>query len=367
MEKDFQAGWYYNERTGMKEIFYLSCYTPVSIEKWFGRIHLNTEMKNLLLRIYHKIGKLEGICELLDKEEIRNIGELVDRYNLMYCQLGGNQQPDFAYFFGYAGDDELIRKERQKIQRFSDLKMLREQHREKFIIRRQTVWALRKEWNPTAPHRIGGCLDDLIRITLGFKSDVKKENVPLNPILFSGLLYYQLLTVEPYEMNNILYSSYTVTKYLQELKILPELSLPLSKLMHDNKNECDDRMTEARQTCNINQWLLFYLGMLDKVFGTEYNFIKEKHCCLNKSLDVLEKAKNIHIHRRGRLKRGLAMMYQKPFFRVEELKNECDITHSTATKMVNLFIALKLVKQVNDKQRYRVYEYIPLTECIQRI
>ena len=43
MEKDFQAGWYYNERTGMKEIFYLSCYTPVSIDKWFGRIHLNAE------------------------------------------------------------------------------------------------------------------------------------------------------------------------------------------------------------------------------------------------------------------------------------------------------------------------------------
>lgn len=40
-KKDFQAGWYYNERTGMKEIFYLSCYTPVSIDKWFGRIHLN--------------------------------------------------------------------------------------------------------------------------------------------------------------------------------------------------------------------------------------------------------------------------------------------------------------------------------------
>ena len=367
MEKDFQAGWYYNERTGMKEIFYLSCYTPVSIDKWFGRIHLNAEMKNLLLRIYHKIGKLEGICELLDEEEIKNIDEMVDRYNLMYCQLGGYRLPDFENFFGYAGNDELIRKERQKIQEFSDLKMLRGQHREKFIICRQTIWVLRKEWNPTAPHRIGGCLDDLIRIMLGFKSDVKKENASLDPILFSGLLYYQFLTVVPYEMNNILYSSYTVTKYLQELKILPELSLPLSKLMHDNKNECDDRMAEVRQACNINQWLLFYLGMLDKVFGTEYNFIKEKHCCFNKSLDVLDKAKNIPNHMKERMKHGLIMMYQKPFFRIEELRNDCDITHSTATKMVNLFIELKLVKQVNDKQRYRVYEYIPLMECIRRI
>lgn len=129
---------------------------------------------------------------------------------------------------------------------------------------------------------------------LGFKSDVKKENASLDPILFSGLLYYQLLTVVPYEMNNILYSSYTVTKYLQELKILPKLSLPLSKLMHDNKNECDDRMAEVSQACNIDQWLLFYLGMLDK-------------------------AENIPVHMKERMKYELMMMHQKPFFRIEGL------------------------------------------------
>lgn len=367
MEKNFQAGWYYNERTDMKERLYLNCYTPVNIEKWFGRIQLNSEMKILLLKIYQNIGNLEGICELLDKEELKNTDELIDRRNLMCCRVDENQLQDFTYFFGYAGNDEFILEERRKMQAFSELRMLRKQHREKFFIHRQTIWALRKEWNPTAPHRINDCLDELIRITSEFKSDVKKGSTPLNPILFSGLLYYQLLTVAPYEMDNILYSSYTVVKYLQELKILPELSLPLSKLMHDNKNECDDRMAEVRQACNINQWLLFYLGMLDKVFGIEYNFIKEKHCCFNKSLDVLDKAKNIPNHMKERMKHGLIMMYQKPFFRIEELRNDCDITHSTATKMVNLFIELKLVKQVNDKQRYRVYEYIPLMECIRRI
>ena len=110
-----------------------------------------------------------------------------------------------------------------------------------------------------------------------------------------------------------------------------------------------------------------FLDILDKTFGTEYSFIKEKHRCLDRSRDVLNKAKNIPNHMKERMKREMIMMYQKPVFRIEELMNDCDITHSTATKMVNLFIELKLVKQVNDKQRYRVYEYIPLTECIQRI
>lgn len=56
-----------------------------------------------------------------------------------------NQLPDFAYFFGYESEDDLILEERQKIQALSDLRMLRRQHREKFIIRRQTISALRKE------------------------------------------------------------------------------------------------------------------------------------------------------------------------------------------------------------------------------
>ena len=367
MGKEFQAGWYFNERTDMKEWLYLNCYTPVNIDKWFDKIQINSKMENLLLKIYHKIGGLEGICELIDKEELKNTDDLIDRRNLMCCQMNENQLLDFTYFYSFASDNRFIFEEMQKVQMLSDLQILKRQHREKYIICRQTISALRKEWNPTAPHRIGNCLDDLIRITLEFKSDIKKENEPINPILFSGLLYYQLLTVVPYDMNNILYSSYAVTKYLQELRILPPISYPLSKQMYDNKNECDDRMAEVRQTYNINQWLLFYLDMLDKAFSAEYNFIKEKHRCLNKSLDTLNKAKNIPNSMKERMKRELTQMYQKPVFRIEEVMNDCDITHSTATKMVNLFVGLKLVKQVNDKQRYRVYEYIPLMECIERI
>ena len=65
-------------------------------------------------------------------------------------------------------------------------------------------------------------------------------------------------------------------KYLQELIVLPKISLPLSKIMYDNRNECDARMVEVRQACNNYQWLLFYLDVLEKVLGTEYNFIKRE-------------------------------------------------------------------------------------------
>lgn len=113
--------------------------------------------------------------------------------------MNENQLSDFTCFFSYASDNELILEKRKNIQVLSNLKLLRRKHRENFNICGQTIWALRKEWNPTAPQRIDDCMDDLVRITSEFKSTIKKENAPLNPILFSGLLYYQLLTVVPWE------------------------------------------------------------------------------------------------------------------------------------------------------------------------
>lgn len=178
MGKDFQAGWNYDEYTDIKERFYLNCYTPVSIDKWFDRIHLKPEMGNLLLKIYHKIGMREGICELFDQEELKCTDDLTDRRNLMQCQTDESQMSDSAYFFTHSDDSGFLLEEKKKIHMFSELQTLKKQHRENFIIRGQTISALRKEWNPTAPDRIGDCLDDLLCITLEFKGRVRKGNEP---------------------------------------------------------------------------------------------------------------------------------------------------------------------------------------------
>jgi len=108
MGKEFQAGWNYDEYTGIKERFYLNCYTPVSIDKWFDRIHLKPEMENLLLKIYHKIGMLEGICGFLSKEELKCTDDLIDRQNLMRCQADEGQMPDSAYLFSYSDDSGFL-------------------------------------------------------------------------------------------------------------------------------------------------------------------------------------------------------------------------------------------------------------------
>ena len=154
---------------------------------------------------------------------------------------------------------------------------------------------------------------------------------------------------------------------MQKLKVLPEVSFPFAKLIRNNINECEDRMAEVRWSCNINPWLTFYLNIMDKALETACRFIQEKHKHMETSINTVKRVKNISPNMRNKMIMELGFMQQMPFFRIEDVMNHCDITHSTATKMVDILVKLKIVKQVDNKQRYRVYEYVSLTECIKKI
>lgn len=368
MKKGFESGWNVNDPTGILERPYCECFVPISIDKWFDRITIKPEMNALLLQIYRKIGCMEGLAALMEYGEMQDINSSIDRNNMMHCQPDGKQALNAMHFFSSIYGEEAIKQD-DKIQigLYSDINILSCQHREKFIFLKNTIWAMRKEFHPVSPQRIGDCIDDLIDITSSYANSFRMHNEEVNPMLFSGLLFYQLLTIAPYERHNILYSAYAMEKYMQKLKILPEISLPFAKLIHVNRNECDDRMAETRQECNINQWLIFYLNIMNKALNATCEFIEEQHRCMIRSVKAVNKAKNISSNMKNKMLKELKHMQQAPLFRIEDVMNCCDITHSTATKVVNTFIALKIVKQADSKQRYRVYEYAPLMECIRKI
>lgn len=368
MTKEFQAGYYKIEVTDIIEKMYCKCFVPIRIDRWFDRIQIQSEYNALLLQIYRKIGHIEGMVDLLNCEEIENINGLIDRINFMYCQPDRKQALDILKFFSQIhGDELLIQSLKDQITLYSDINVLRSRHRKKFIILRNVISALREEFNPVSPERIGESIDDLLDVTSKYANYFKKQNDVLNPILFSGLLLYQLLTLAPYEQNNIVYSSYAMEKYMQKLKVLPEISLPFAKLIQNNINECEDRMAEVRWSCNINPWLTFYLNIMDKTLEAVCRFIQEQHKHMETSINAVNGVKNISPNMRNKMIMELGFMWQMPFFRIEDVMNHCNITHSTAVKMVNTFIKLKIVKQADNKQRYRVYECISLTESIRRV
>lgn len=214
-KKDFEAGWNVNDPTGKLERPYGECFVPISMDKWFDRIRVKPEMNELLLQIYRKIGYMKGLVALMEYGEMQDINSLIDRINAMHCQPDGKQAWDVVSFFSSNyGEESIKQDDKILIGLYSDINILRRQHRGKFIFLKNTIWALRKEFHPVSPQRIGDCINDLLDITSSYVYFFKMHNEAVNPILFSGLLFYQLLTIAPYERHNILYSAYAM-EYMQ--------------------------------------------------------------------------------------------------------------------------------------------------------
>ncbi len=70
------------ERTGIVEKLYCEYYVPVNVDKWYEQIKVSSEMNALLLRLYRKIGQLEGVIALMDSWELECVNNLVDRKNI---------------------------------------------------------------------------------------------------------------------------------------------------------------------------------------------------------------------------------------------------------------------------------------------
>lgn len=367
MEKEFQAGYSFLERTGIAEKLYCECYVPVSIYKWYEQIKVSSEMEALLLQLYRKIGRLEGIIALMDSCELECINNLIDRRNIGCYYKNKKQAIELTDCFDRMHDNEFVQAEIKAIDFFSELNHLRRSRRTEFIFHKSIIGFMRQEFNPTAPGRIEDCVADLLSVIAEYKNALKRQKESLDPVLFGGLLCYQLFTISPYEEDNFVYSTYAVCRTMWEMKIFPRLSIPFAKYMYENRNECEDRMAEARQTGNINQWLLFYLDILVRAIEVEYNFIIEQHRCKVKSLETVKKVKGVSVNMRNQMFQEVGFMHQTPVFRIEDVMHDFDITHSTATKMINAFIKKKIVKQINEKQRYRMYEYVPLMESIKKI
>lgn len=98
MAKEFEAGSYRLERTDTKEKPYCEYFVPISIDKWFDRIHIKPEMNTLLQQIYRGIGRLEGLFALMERGEAENINSLIGRINMMHCSTDGEQSLGVMFF-----------------------------------------------------------------------------------------------------------------------------------------------------------------------------------------------------------------------------------------------------------------------------
>lgn len=185
-------------------------------------------------------------------------------------------------------------------------------------------------------------------------------NVP--HLIRIAIAHYQFETIHPFLDGNGRLGRLMISLYLVNTGLLFKPTLYLSDFFERNKGYYYDHLTSVRQTNKLNDWLMFFL---EGVIETSRNSIAtfRKIIALRERLES-ELLPTLGSH--SKIKKGITLinyLYTKPVLKVNEVKQNLNFTYSTANRLLQDFVDLKILIESTGYKRNRMFvfqEYIEI-------
>ena len=195
-------------------------------------------------------------------------------------------------------------------------------------------------------------------------SDLEKflndRTIEVPALVRIGIAHYQFETIHPFLDGNGRLGRLLITLYLVSEKILGKPTLYLSDFFERNRMEYYERLTRARERNDLERWLKFFLtGMLEMA---------------ERSIETIERITELRtdvetrrLTKLGkRAKHGAALLkvlYAHPVIDRERVETKLGISTSTASRLLEDFVKLKILRETTGFRRNRRYaftEYLDL-------
>ncbi|HEY3873881.1 MAG TPA: Fic family protein [Candidatus Kapabacteria bacterium] len=189
-------------------------------------------------------------------------------------------------------------------------------------------------------------------------SDLEKflhnENLDVPPLTRIGIAHYQFESIHPFLDGNGRLGRLLITLYLVSAKILERPTLYLSDFFERNRMEYYDRLTRAREKNDLDGWLQFFLA---GIIETSENSIRtlERISVLRHELEtqrVQQLGKRAN-HGRELIK----LLYKHPILDRQRIERELNISASTASRLLDDFVLLKILDETTGYRRNRRYAF----------
>ncbi len=181
------------------------------------------------------------------------------------------------------------------------------------------------------------------------------ENLSIPQLIKIGIAHYQFETIHPFLDGNGRIGRLLITLYLVSSELLHKPTLYLSDFFEKNKSLYYDNLTRARTHDDLTQWLKFFL---EGVRSTSENSIQTFKNIIKLRSEVEGK-----ILKLGK-KQALAMeflqhLYGNPTFDSADVVKVLKINLSTALRLVDDFIKLKILVEITGQKRNRIFAFEP--------
>jgi Fic family protein len=169
-----------------------------------------------------------------------------------------------------------------------------------------------------------------------------------------GLAHAQFETIHPFLDGNGRLGRLLITLFLCERDILKRPVLYLSHYVKSNQHEYYRRLTAIREEGDWEGWLKFFFHGIEVVSNQAIRNaeiildLRERHHAL-----VAETVNTL-----GAVQM-LDYLFENPVINVQRVSEHLDCTFATASKLVDQFEQLELLRETTGQKRNRQYEYSP--------
>lgn len=185
------------------------------------------------------------------------------------------------------------------------------------------------------------------------------ENIAIPQLIKIGIAHYQFETIHPFLDGNGRIGRLMITLYLVSNQLLHKPTLYLSDFLEKNKSLYYDNLTKVRNNNDLIQWLKFFL---EGVRSTSQNSIQT----FKNIIALRGKVENkiIKLGKKQQLARDfLQYLYSNPSIDANDSAKVLQISLSTALRLIEDFVKLKILIEITGLKRNRVFifeDYIKL-------
>lgn len=179
------------------------------------------------------------------------------------------------------------------------------------------------------------------------------ENAAIPQLIKIGIAHYQFETIHPFLDGNGRIGRLLITLYLVSNQLLHKPTLYLSDFFEKNRSLYYDNLTRVRTHNNLTQWLKFFLegvrSTSENSIQTFKNIIKLRSKVENK-IATLGKKQPLALE-------FLQYLYSNPSVDGADVTEFLEINLSTALRLIDDFVQLKILVETTGFKRNRVFAF----------
>jgi len=187
-----------------------------------------------------------------------------------------------------------------------------------------------------------------------FEKSLHDESLPA--LLQIGMAHAQFETIHPFLDGNGRVGRLLIAFMLYQKEILETPVLYISHYFKKYRQQYYEQLQSVRENGSWEVWLKFFLQGI-------YEVSQEATQTSRKIVDLREAHRKLIAEHFGRVA-GNAMqvletLYQKPFIKVQDIKDLTQVSYPAANQLMNKFVDHSLLTEVTGQARNRQFRYSP--------